>query len=310
MPDLTTIPDPALSRALAEVLRLEGKYRDAVLRGDQLETQLQTGQHVIDALAEGNRQLRADLARAQRFAADQQRAAENCGHNLEAAEQDVETLREALEWYADEVCYHQTIGSRIKRPEVLDDRGARARAALAATAPEGEGPVMLWTPSHRADTPARLIADRHYSRQKPGTSQFVKPGRCFVLRHPWAVWATSWPFAEYVKHAWAGAWECSIFRYERLGTDPHASEMIRAAVAHTRYMWPEVPELGMVTFIDPTKVRPIKRRGAETWGYSYARAGFTQLGQRTKAGLLVMQMLPGAMPEPCAPWLWKSEVNS
>src|SRR3954463_4682545 len=103
MPDLTTIPDPALSRALAEVLRLEGKYRDAVLRGDQLETQLQTGQHVIDALAEGNRQLRADLARAQRFPADQQRAAENCGHNLGAAEQDVETLREALEWYADEV---------------------------------------------------------------------------------------------------------------------------------------------------------------------------------------------------------------
>jgi hypothetical protein len=123
---------------------------------------------------------------------------------------------------------------------------------------------MLWTPSHRADPPARLIADRHYSRQKPGTEQFVKPGRCFVLRHP------------------------------------------RAAVAHTRYCWPDVPDLGMVTFIDPAQVRPIKRRGVETWGYSYLRAGFTALEQRTKAGLLVFQLLPDAMPEPCAPWMWQA----
>jgi hypothetical protein len=40
---------------------------------------------------------------------------------------------------------------------------------------------MIWRLSHRADPFARLIADRHYNRQKIGTPQFVPPGRCMVL---------------------------------------------------------------------------------------------------------------------------------
>src|ERR1700761_5242055 len=99
---------------------------------------------------------------------------------------------------------------------------------------------MIWIVSNRADPLARKIADRHYNRQKPGTPQFVPPGRCFVLRQKRAVWVTSWPFAEYVKHAWAGAWVNSCFRKEVPGM---ASEWIRAAVAHTRWFWPETPHL-------------------------------------------------------------------
>ncbi len=40
----------------------------------------------------------------------------------------------------------------------------------------------MWHLSDRADPAARVIADRHYSRQKPGTPQFVPPGRCLVAR--------------------------------------------------------------------------------------------------------------------------------
>ena len=40
---------------------------------------------------------------------------------------------------------------------------------------------MNWRLSHRADPEARVLADRHYNRQKPGTPQFVPPGRCLVL---------------------------------------------------------------------------------------------------------------------------------
>jgi hypothetical protein len=35
--------------------------------------------------------------------------------------------------------------------------------------------------SHRADHRALPLADRHYNRQKPGTPQFVPPGRCMGM---------------------------------------------------------------------------------------------------------------------------------
>lgn len=82
---------------------------------------------------------------------------------------------------------------------------------------------MRWIRSHRADPEVVPLADRHYNRQKIGTPQFAPPGRCLVLKTAEldAFWITSWPFAEYVKHAWAGAWVCSAFRNEsaHLGAD-------------------------------------------------------------------------------------------
>lgn len=153
---------------------------------------------------------------------------------------------------------------------------------------------MMWRMSHRADPTAVHIADRHYNRQKPGTPQFVPPGRCLVLvAEQGAAWTTSWPFAEYVRHAWPGAWINSLFRKE---CDGLASEFITAAVAATRYEWPAAPALGMVTFIDPRKVAPIKRRGVDVWGYSYLCAGFRPVGA-TKGGLLAFQLLPADMPD-------------
>jgi hypothetical protein len=65
---------------------------------------------------------------------------------------------------------------------------------------------MRWHLSHRADPRARVLADRHYNRQSIGAPGFVPPGRCLVLlaSDESAFWVTSWPFAEYVKHAWGG----------------------------------------------------------------------------------------------------------
>lgn len=150
---------------------------------------------------------------------------------------------------------------------------------------------MIWHESHRFDTPARLIADRHYNRQKPGTPQFVPPGRCMVLLadDERSLWVTSWPFAEFTKHAWAGAWVNSAFRRE--GGELLASEMIRQAVACTRAKWPDVPDLGMITFVDAGKVRHKRDPGR-----CYVKAGFRHVGQ-TKGGLLTFQMLPEEMPE-------------
>lgn len=156
---------------------------------------------------------------------------------------------------------------------------------------------MRWMLSWRADPRARVLADRHYNRQKVGSPQFVPPGRCLVLVTPEAdaLWVTSWPFAEYVKHAWGGAWVNSIFRNE----SPHlSSELIAEAVAVTRWHWPDVPPLGIVSFIDPEKTR--RKRDP---GRCYRRAGWRPATPtHTKAGLVALQQLPAEMPAPRRPF--------
>jgi hypothetical protein len=166
----------------------------------------------------------------------------------------------------------------------------------------GESP---WRLSWRADPAVRELADRHYNRQKIGAAQFVPPGRCLVLKtagcQPSAAWITSWPFAEFVQHEWAGAFMNSLFRNEQPGLHL-SSDLIRWAVAHTRATWPQVPELGIVSFVDPDKTEP-----KTIPGWCYLRAGWSHVGF-TKAGLWVYQQLPGRrisrrstpMPDPVA----------
>lgn len=158
---------------------------------------------------------------------------------------------------------------------------------------------MRWRLSHRFDRRALPLADRHYSRQKPGTPQFVKPGRCLVLILPSrdGLWVSSYPLAEYTKHEWAGAWECSLARNE---SGELGAGLIREAVAATRWHWGDAPYLGMVTFINPHEVAGYYRRHTLEWGYSFYKAGFRHVGW-TKGGLYAMQLRPRFMPPAAAP---------
>ena len=155
---------------------------------------------------------------------------------------------------------------------------------------------MLWRISHRADKAALPLADRHYNRQHVGSPQFVPPGRCLLTPAADAVWVTSWPFAEYVKHRWAGAWVCSIFRREG---GAKATDLIRDALAATAWTWP-IPALGMVTFIDSKQVKPTMVRGAPVYGWTWLKSGFVPDGE-TKGGLLAFRIAPDRMPAPEAP---------
>lgn len=153
---------------------------------------------------------------------------------------------------------------------------------------------MRWALSHRFDRAALPLADRHYNRQKVGTPQFVPPGRCLVMRTVCgrAVWVTSWPYAEFTKHAWAGAWVNSMFRNEGAGL---SSELIREAISATISNWPQVPSLGMVTFVDASKVRHKRDPGR-----CYIKAGFKRVGE-TNGGLVALQLLADGMPLAVAP---------
>lgn len=117
---------------------------------------------------------------------------------------------------------------------------------------------MHWSLSHRADPRALPVVDNHYSRGKVGAPQFMPPGSCFVLgleapgqEYYKAVWGTAAPYAQFVRHRWAGAWMCSVFRNE---SNVCSSELIREAVALTLGHYGTPPALGMVTFVDPRHV--------------------------------------------------------
>ncbi len=149
---------------------------------------------------------------------------------------------------------------------------------------------MRWIATWRSDPGARRIADRHYNRQRVGAREFVPPGRCLVLVTSGydALWITSWPFAQYVKHEWAGAWTCSAFRNESAEV---ASVLILEAVAATRAYFGDPPELGMITFVDPEKIRRTRQPGR-----CFRKAGFREVGA-TKGGLVALQLAPASMPE-------------
>lgn len=158
---------------------------------------------------------------------------------------------------------------------------------------------MIWSLSHRFDEAALPMADRHYNRRKVGSPQFVPPGRCFVLLAPGALWVTSWPFAEYVRHEWRGAWVNSCFRRE---SGPKASVMIRQALAATVWYW-KAPQIqcepcgeliSMVTFIDTKQVR---HKPEWAWGQCYQKAGFKLCKHRTKGGLVAVHISPDNLPD-------------
>ena len=155
----------------------------------------------------------------------------------------------------------------------------------------------MWQQSNRADARIAALADRHYSRQSKGSRQFTPPGRVLVLRTPdlTAAWATNWPYAEYVHRLlYPAAWVCTLFRRE--ADCPYlASELISEAVAVTRWYWGDAPPEGMVTMVDPGKVR--RKRDP---GRCFRRAGFVPVGT-TQSGLLVLRLAPEDMPQPVTP---------
>ncbi len=148
---------------------------------------------------------------------------------------------------------------------------------------------MMWRISHRADPLARALADRHYSRQNVGHPQFVKPGAALVLLSTCerALWVTV--LQSFVKHAWPGAWECSLFRNEGAGL---SSVLIGAAIAATRAAWGTPPDAGMVTFVDPGRVRQKRDPGR-----CFRRAGFRPAGA-TASGLIALVLAAQEMPAP------------
>jgi hypothetical protein len=146
----------------------------------------------------------------------------------------------------------------------------------------------MWAVSNRFDPRAVRVADRHYSRQKPGSPQFVRAGYNVVLLTPEAdaLWVTV--YQPFVDHAWPGAWECTLFRNENPAQ--RASDLITQALAATRALWGDPPAQGMITTVDAAKVRSKRDPG-----HCFVIAGFRRVGE-TKSGKVVLRITPGRFP--------------
>jgi hypothetical protein len=124
----------------------------------------------------------------------------------------------------------------------------------------------IWQVRNRLDRAANALADRHYSRRRPGSGQVGPPGRKLVLVTPCerAVWLTHWPYAHLAMDG-LDAWRCSIFRNEGAGL---SSDLIVAAMELTAQQWTDRPRDGWVTWIDTRKVN------SRNPGYCYKQAGW------------------------------------
>lgn len=149
-----------------------------------------------------------------------------------------------------------------------------------------------WVLAHRFHRLGAALADRHYTRQTPGSPQFVRPGKCVVLltECSQALWVSTWQ--QYVKHPWPGAWECALFRNEGAGL---SSELIRGAVAATRSTWGAPPEIGMLTWVDTRKTRPKRDPGR-----CFLRAGFKPFACEIDGARVIHRLAPEDFPAPAA----------
>lgn len=124
----------------------------------------------------------------------------------------------------------------------------------------------IWQVRNRLDIAANALADRHYSRRRPGSGQVGPPGRKLVLVTPdeRAVWLTHWPYPHLALDG-LDAWRCSIFRNEGAGL---SSELIVAAMALTERLWTDRPKDGWVTWVDTRRVTSANP------GYCFKKAGW------------------------------------
>lgn len=119
--------------------------------------------------------------------------------------------------------------------------------------------TSLWERVIHCDARAVALADRHYSRQTPGSYQFTPPGQKLVLWHDCGACQAVWAVVHNLAPGSGGTrqWRCAMFRRE--GAGHIASDLIADATIATRAWWPtrygRAPELPLTTEVDPAKVR-------------------------------------------------------
>lgn len=141
-----------------------------------------------------------------------------------------------------------------------------------------------WCVVKKFDARAVALADRHYSRRKVGSPQFMPPGETLVLltADALAVWGWWRPHPASGLKAMNGldGWTCTIFRNE----GPHRSSALvlaaeRALIDSGRSIGPD----GMLTYVWDRKVR------SSNPGYCFKVAGWKVAGRSADGRKTLLQ---------------------
>jgi hypothetical protein len=157
--------------------------------------------------------------------------------------------------------------------------------------------MTKWQRTNKFDLECSKFADRHYNRQKKGSAQFAPPGHTIILKiideegEIRALWISL--CQRFIDHYWKNSWNNCLFRNEGAGL---SSTLIIEAVSITRAIWDDPPTGGIITFINPDKIR--KKRDP---GRCYKKAGFSLVGKTKIHRRLCFQLKPDDFPPAMRP---------
>lgn len=128
-----------------------------------------------------------------------------------------------------------------------------------------------WEKVTKFDSRACSLADRHYSRRKPGSGQFMPPGQTLVLLGDEAVfgWWRPHPDSGIVSWNKLDGWTCTIFRNEG---PARSSDLIIAAELELAARFDCGPD-GLLTYVWDSKVKSVNP------GYCFKVAGWKATGK-------------------------------
>lgn len=139
-------------------------------------------------------------------------------------------------------------------------------------------PVAKWREVHKMTPALVALADRHYTRQTPGSPQCCRPGvnLCLLTDDCSAAWVVWRPIPSVGRKDRLEAWECTLMRNEGRR---RTSDLIREAVEWTWRAWGWPPRDGLITAIDAEATAAGRSPHARP-GRCFRAAGWREIERR------------------------------
>lgn len=145
---------------------------------------------------------------------------------------------------------------------------------------------MMWERVGKFDQRAASLADRHYSRRKIGSPQFMPPGQTLILltRDETAVfgWWRPHPASGLAAMNGLDGWTCTIFRNEGVA---RSSELILLAEWELIQRYDCGPD-GLMTYVWDRKIKSVNP------GYCFKCAGYRAVGRSADGRKTLLRKYP------------------
>lgn len=151
--------------------------------------------------------------------------------------------------------------------------------------------MSAWIRVGKFDPRAAALADRHYSRRKVGSPQFMPPGETVILLSPGSDAVFGWwrphPSSGIVAMNGLDGWTCTIFRNE---SQQRSSDLILAAEEFLLDLGVTVGPDGLITYVWDSRV------SSQNPGYCFKRAGWRRTGRSADGKKTLLQKAASARP--------------